>query len=247
MLGICADDAATGVATLKRWVEGLRLPKGRLHGMDRDGVPLDMDGFGPVYIKYNSGTTSTGSSAGDAMLNGYGGSFRGVYFNPSLPDGEFRQYAVLPLSLFPSLPGASSAPSPAGLSEAAVRAALAGIQPALGALGATLRVVDVDPAAGKVRPPRLAAALATGSGPHSPRRAGHTRRPARPRAGTGCLPRAAPRSRGRESYITRPLHKLLQHVRLRLEPDKRPVQEARLASLGRRPLELPQGSSGRRP
>ena len=25
---------------------------------------------------------------------------RGVYFNPSLPDGAFRQYAVLPLDLF---------------------------------------------------------------------------------------------------------------------------------------------------
>jgi hypothetical protein len=25
---------------------------------------------------------------------------RGVYFNPSLADGEFRQYAVLPLDLF---------------------------------------------------------------------------------------------------------------------------------------------------
>jgi hypothetical protein len=160
MLGICADDAASGVATLKRWVESLRLPKGRLHGMDRDGVPLDMDGFGPVYIKYNSGATSTGSSAGDAMLNGYGGSFRGVYFSPSLPDGEFRQYAVLPLSLFPPLPAAATPlqqqqqqQPAAGLSEAAVRAALAGIQPALDALGATLRVVDVDPAAGKVPPP----------------------------------------------------------------------------------------------
>ena len=30
----------------------------------------------------------------------YGGDFRGVYFNPELGDGEFRQYAVLPIDLF---------------------------------------------------------------------------------------------------------------------------------------------------
>jgi hypothetical protein len=157
MLGLCADDAVAGVAALKAWVEGLRLPKGRLHGMDREGVPLDMASFGPVYIKYNSGSGSSGGSApGDAMLNGYAGAFRGVYFGPSLPDGEFRQYAVLPLALF--APSAASPPTapPAGLSEAAVRAALAAVEPALGALGAAVRVAAVDPAAGKVpsgRPP----------------------------------------------------------------------------------------------
>ena len=176
MLGICADDAASGVQALKRWVEGLRLPKGRLHGMDRDGVPLDMAGFGPVYIKYNSGSSS---NAGDAMLNGYGGSFRGVYFSPALPDGEFRQYAVLPLSLFPakSAPAANvqAALSPsrtAEMSEASVRAALAGVEPALVALGAAVRVVQVDASAGKV--------LA-----HAPLRSARRRTSRRPRAAPG--------------------------------------------------------------
>ena len=46
MLGICADDAAEGVATLKKWVGALQLPRGELHGMDVDGVPIDMSDFG---------------------------------------------------------------------------------------------------------------------------------------------------------------------------------------------------------
>ena len=54
MLGICAADAAEGLATLKRWVGSLGLPRGTLHGMDDDGVPIDMSDFGAVYIKYDS-------------------------------------------------------------------------------------------------------------------------------------------------------------------------------------------------
>ena len=73
--------------------------RGRLHGMDKDGKPLDMTLFGAVFIKYSSAGGQI-SDRGDAMLNGYSGSFRGVYFNPVLPDGKFRQYAVLPLDLF---------------------------------------------------------------------------------------------------------------------------------------------------
>ena len=46
MLGICANDAAEGVATLKKWVGALQLPRGELHGMDVDGVPIDMSDFG---------------------------------------------------------------------------------------------------------------------------------------------------------------------------------------------------------
>ena len=69
--------------------------------MDKDGQPLDMSSFGPVYIKYMS-AGSQASTQGDAILNGYQGSFRGVYFHPQLADGEFRQYAVLPLFLFDS-------------------------------------------------------------------------------------------------------------------------------------------------
>jgi hypothetical protein len=67
--------------------------------MDKDGKPKDMTDFGSVYIKYSSAGGQV-SQSGDAMLNGYSGSYRGVYFNPVLPDGEFRQYAVLPLHLF---------------------------------------------------------------------------------------------------------------------------------------------------
>ena len=51
ILGICADDALTGVSALKAWVTELDLPKGPLHGMDKDGEPLDMSTFGAVYIK----------------------------------------------------------------------------------------------------------------------------------------------------------------------------------------------------
>ncbi|EKX33388.1 hypothetical protein GUITHDRAFT_62358, partial [Guillardia theta CCMP2712] len=98
MMGFCAESAEEGVGALKAWVSALELPRGRLHGMDKDGVALDMSDFGAVYIKYSS-TGGEILSAGDATLNGYDGSYRGVYFNPTLPDGKFRQYAVLPLDL----------------------------------------------------------------------------------------------------------------------------------------------------
>jgi len=102
MLGFCADDAGEGKAALKAWVTALDLPHSVLHGMDRDGVPMNMSTFGSVYIKYNSQATSQ-DAPGSAMLSGYAGDFRGVYFNPDLMDGEFRQYAVLPLNVFPLL------------------------------------------------------------------------------------------------------------------------------------------------
>ncbi len=70
--------------------------------------------------RYSSHSLSAGDPPGTAILSGYGGDFRGVcfypppcplgtfsdpsrtlpagvYFNPQLPDGLFRQYAVLPL------------------------------------------------------------------------------------------------------------------------------------------------------
>ena len=109
MLGICAEDASEGVAALKQWVTALELPRGVLHGMDKDGVPLDMSTFGHVYIKYNSLPTER-DGAGTANLAGYGGDFRGVYLNVDLQDGQFRQYAVLPLNLFGS---EEAIPSPA--------------------------------------------------------------------------------------------------------------------------------------
>ncbi|VEU33478.1 unnamed protein product [Pseudo-nitzschia multistriata] len=110
MLGICAPSAEDGVAALKAWVTALELPRGLLHGMDKDGVPIDLSGS--VYIKYNSGGVYTfadirksglGFDAlwkpGDALLESYDGTYRGVYFQVELQDGEFRQYLV-PLDIF---------------------------------------------------------------------------------------------------------------------------------------------------
>lgn len=106
-LGICAPDAASGVAALKRWVGALDLPRGVLHGMDLDGEPLAIEG--PVYVKYNSGTRTFAEvranggamwKPGDAFLNSYDGDYRGVGFVPHLSDGEPRHYAYLPLDLF---------------------------------------------------------------------------------------------------------------------------------------------------
>jgi Domain of unknown function (DUF1824) len=110
MLGICAPNAQEGIQTLKSWVSNLDLPRGLLHGMDQDGVPLQLDGA--VYIKYNSGGVYTfadirksqkGFDAlwkpGDAMLEMYDGTYRGVYFQVELSDSIFRQYLV-PLDTF---------------------------------------------------------------------------------------------------------------------------------------------------
>ena len=108
MLGICAEDAFAGVAALKAWVTNLELQRGVLHGMDKDGEPLDMSTFGSVYIKYNSQPTER-DAGGTATLSGYGGDFRGVYLNIDLRDGEFRQYAVLPLDLYSEAGGGSAA------------------------------------------------------------------------------------------------------------------------------------------
>lgn len=110
MLGICADSTDQGIAALKSWVAALELPRGLLHGMDQDGVPIPMEGG--VYIKYNTGGSLTfaqirqsgmGFDAlwkpGDALVEPYDGTYRGVYFQVELQDNEFRQYFV-PLDLF---------------------------------------------------------------------------------------------------------------------------------------------------
>jgi hypothetical protein len=110
MLGICSSSLEEGIATLKAWVTSLQLPRGLLHGADKDGVQVNLDGG--VYIKYNSGGVYTfadirkagmGFDAlwkpGDALLEPYDGSYRGVYFQVELADGEFRQYMV-PLETF---------------------------------------------------------------------------------------------------------------------------------------------------
>jgi hypothetical protein len=57
MLGICAASTDQGIATLQTWVTQLQLPRGLLHGMDTDGVPIQLEGG--VYIKYNSGGVYT--------------------------------------------------------------------------------------------------------------------------------------------------------------------------------------------
>ena len=91
MMGICAPDADEGLVALKAWTADLGLPKGKLHGLDVDGVRQEPPS-GPVFIKYNS-------DSGDAFLSGYGGDYRGVLFTPELGDGAFRQYGYLPLNL----------------------------------------------------------------------------------------------------------------------------------------------------
>ena len=110
MLGICASSLEEGIFTLKSWVTTLQLPRGLLHGADVDGVHMKLDGG--VYIKYNSGGVYTfadirksglGFDAiwkpGDALMEPYDGTYRGVYFQVELSDGEFRQYQV-PLDTF---------------------------------------------------------------------------------------------------------------------------------------------------
>jgi hypothetical protein len=142
--------------------------------MDKDGKQLDMTNFGCVFIKYSSAGGQI-SECGDAMLNGYQGSYRGVYFNPVLADGEFRQYAVLPLQLFESRdssPGPSSAatlptqapaqampaPAPAqaakgGWTKTRVEEMIAPLMGTLSQLGASLQVLAVDHSSAAVPPP----------------------------------------------------------------------------------------------
>lgn len=110
-LGICAGDTGEAIQTLKQWVAGLQVPKGLLHGLDIDGVPVEI--MGAVYTKYSTGGARSFADVresgrgfdslwkpGDALLETYDGDFRGVYYNVELQDGEFRQYGVLPLNLF---------------------------------------------------------------------------------------------------------------------------------------------------
>jgi hypothetical protein len=110
ILGICASNSSDGISTLKQWVSSLNLPRGLLHGMDVQGVPIDLPGA--VYIKYNTGGCYTFTQIrqskigfeslwkpGDAYIEGYDGQYRGVYFQVELSDQNFRQY-MLPIDLF---------------------------------------------------------------------------------------------------------------------------------------------------
>ena len=111
MLGICAENVNEALAGLKLWVGSLELPRGLLHGMDVDGVPVELEGA--VYVKYSTGGAMTFSEMrrtgrgfdalwkpGDAVLESYDGDYRGIYFNIELKDGIFRQFGVLPTDLF---------------------------------------------------------------------------------------------------------------------------------------------------
>ena len=113
MLGICASNAPEALSGLKSWVSTLALPRGMLHGMDVDGIPIPVEELGSVYVKYSTGGAMTfremrkskrGFDAlwkpGDALLEMYDGDFRGVYLNVELKDGEFRQFGLLPTDLF---------------------------------------------------------------------------------------------------------------------------------------------------
>lgn len=160
MLGICADDATSAVDALKSWVSALSLPRGTLHGMDKDGVPLDMTDFGSCYIKYNSLATESGDPAGSATLSGYDGDFRGVYFTLCLGGDTFAQFGVLPLGLFGAesarpIAGAERAPSSgsgdaAALSLEAMGRVVQQLQPDISAAGGSLRLVSVSSAEGSV-------------------------------------------------------------------------------------------------
>lgn len=92
MFGICAQTGREGIDALKIWTEELNLPKGKLHGLDTDGIPKPIPSEA-VFIKYNS-------LSGDAFCSEYHGEFRGVLFTPVLNDGVFRQFGYLDLSLF---------------------------------------------------------------------------------------------------------------------------------------------------
>jgi hypothetical protein len=114
MLGICASNAPEGLCGLKSWVSNCLLPRGMLHGMDVDGIPIpNIEECGAVYIKYSTGGAMTYSDIrrsrrgfdalwkpGDAVLEMYDGDFRGVYLNVELRDGVFRQFGLLPTDLF---------------------------------------------------------------------------------------------------------------------------------------------------
>lgn len=113
MCGFCASNAPEALGGLKSWVNNLALPRGLLHGMDFDGVPIPVEELGAVYVKYSTGGAMTFSEMrksgrgfdalwrpGDALLEPYDGDFRGVYLNVELGDGEFRQFGVLPTDLF---------------------------------------------------------------------------------------------------------------------------------------------------
>jgi len=95
-LGFCAPDVQAGLNALKGYVGYNSLPRGLLHGMDVDGVPVDIKGA--VYIRYCSGRGMW--QPGDAKVDKYDGEYEGVYVNVDFGKGDNRQWGVMPLDLF---------------------------------------------------------------------------------------------------------------------------------------------------
>jgi hypothetical protein len=54
MLGLCAPDAASGIAALKAWTSALGLPRRLLHGLDAAGVPVPMEGCARACVYGNT-------------------------------------------------------------------------------------------------------------------------------------------------------------------------------------------------
>eukprot|EP00555_Chaetoceros_dichaeta_P014140 CAMPEP_0198254630 /NCGR_PEP_ID=MMETSP1447-20131203/4900_1 /TAXON_ID=420782 /ORGANISM="Chaetoceros dichaeta, Strain CCMP1751" /LENGTH=164 /DNA_ID=CAMNT_0043940741 /DNA_START=193 /DNA_END=684 /DNA_ORIENTATION=- len=59
MLGFCAENVPEALLGLKTWIPSLGLPRGLLHGLDVDGVAIEPETLGCVYVKYNSGGSMT--------------------------------------------------------------------------------------------------------------------------------------------------------------------------------------------
>lgn len=100
------------MAALKSWTAALSLPKGLLHGLDVNGDPVDVGSWSGAYAKYSSGGATTFEELrrmglgfgglwrpGDAVLEDYGGDYRGVYLSVETEVG-WGQFGVLPLDLW---------------------------------------------------------------------------------------------------------------------------------------------------
>jgi hypothetical protein len=114
VLGIMADSGNKGVDSLKSWVNGLGLPRGILHAVDKNNQRLQLEAATdmlsmfqsvPVYIKYNSSegghSNHNTTIGGDAYMKPFEGSFTGVIFQPKiLNDETFYQFGNIPSAIF---------------------------------------------------------------------------------------------------------------------------------------------------
>ncbi|KAL1496513.1 hypothetical protein AB1Y20_016467 [Prymnesium parvum] len=154
-LGLCAANASVALRCLRQWTSALSLPRAPVRGDVAEG--------GAAYLKYDS-RPAAGPAA--ARLSAYAGGYRGVYFHPELPDGLFRQYAVLPLELFEE-EGAGAAllddEEEPGVAYVEGLVAALPVAADVAALGVRLRVLSAE-ASGAVRlryegPPALRRAV----------------------------------------------------------------------------------------